>query len=374
MREPFFASMLLTTLVLSLWNIGVKGLAHDVNTERMIRDALQPPTSPLNAVNDFIAHSDLSHKKPEQKVLIRHGQIFAQLITPLNSSFNLTGDDVQAVVLGSSNQNGKPWLEEGTILEGCVEASVKATYGQTDGSLTIRFYKARWGDKQIDLFTASDTDDGTIKAPSERPLTKKQQVRGILMSVTKMAIPAAIGTGGMSVAITTGAGAVIGAAFADKGKRIKGAARGAWEGAGLNIFDPVVCKGESVILAQGTPIQLQLTESILAPKYVGKIDYKAKQELEVSENTSANITQITTHAQILQPNVVAKTDAKNAASQEEAELALATVNRKITQNDLAGALSELKKAEELFPDNIQVKQKHTEIYNLISGKPTQPIQ
>jgi hypothetical protein len=346
--------------------------ASDSSTARMIHDALQPEASPLETVNEFIAHSEHISKKPVKKIQVNNGQIFARLLTPLNSSFNLNGDDVQAIVISSLNDKGKPWLEEGTIIEGCVESSKKATFGQTDGALVIRFYKAHLGDKQIDLFAASDTDDGSIKPSSEsKPTTKKQRIRGVLMTVSRIAIPASIGTGGIAIAISAGAGAVIGCAFADKGKHIQGTVRGAWEGAGLTILDPLVCKGKSVILPEGTPIQLQLTESVIVPPYTGNPDTSnfstdlAGNLLGQKNNANTSLTKLETHAQILNQSPIS--GGTTTSNGQESENHLAMVNKKISQNNLAGALTELTVVEDLYPNDENVKKMHTELYSLVSG-------
>lgn len=334
-----------------------------------------PDSNALDQVNEFISHSKTVGKKPDRTVQVNNGQVVARLTTPLNSSFNQSGDEVKAVVVSSTNQNGKPWLEEGTILEGTVEASKKATYGQTDGTLVIRFYKAKFGDKQIELFTSSDTDDGAIK-PEQKALTKKQKIRGVLMTVSRIAIPAAIGTGGMSIAISAGAGAAIGLAFSDKGKRIKGTVRGAYEGAGLSFLDPVICKGNTVVMAEGTPIGLQLNEPVSVPPYVGIATNTSNTFSDISgtllskKKVDTSVTRLDTHAQILgQGGVKSSSD---SASEDDGHLD--AVNRKIAQNDLAGALTALTSAEELYPQDPKLKQMHIELFNLVSGQSTASVQ
>lgn len=335
--------------------------ASDRKTDNLIRDSRIPEPTAIESVNDFISHSNSGNREKPHTTLIRSGKIYVRLLTPLNSSFNMIGDDISAVVVGSEN-NGKEWIEPGTVLEGTIEGASKATYGQTDGSLTLRFYRAKNGDKQFDLFSGSDTDDGKIAPTQERLTTKKQRIRGILMTVTKIAIPAAIGTGGMSIAITSGAGAAIGLAFSEKGKRLQGAARGAWEGAGLNMLDPVVCKGRSVVLPEGTPLQLQLNEPIKAPEYHAQMACAAN----VFENRTNgdSVTQVSTHAELLQPQ---KSSLKSEDAENDVKSALNAVDKKISQKDLAGALIELENAERLYSDNETLKQKHNELYNLISG-------
>lgn len=360
LRKRIFTGLMSASLAMGFAQFAT---ANENSTARMIRDALQPEGTKLDTVNDFISHSKQSSKIPAKKVVVEKGKIFAKLLTPLNSSFNLNGDDVRAIVVGSVSEKGKPWLEEGTILEGCVEASSKATFGQTDGSLVIRFYKAKLGEHQIELFTSSDTGDGAIRPSNEKITTKKQRIRGVLMTVSRIAIPAAIGTSGMSIAISAGAGAVIGCAFADKGKHIQGTVRGAWEGAGLTILDPLVCKGQSVVLPQGTPIQLQLSEAVSVPPYTPNLNKNIVSE-ELSGSLSSqrvvpSVTQLNTHAEILSN--------PKTSSTSNGDAQLIAVNRKISQNDLAGALIELTAAEELYPNDENVKKMHEELYTLISG-------
>ncbi|HEY9679230.1 MAG TPA: hypothetical protein V6C76_14570 [Drouetiella sp.] len=326
--------------------------------QRIIRDGkIEQPTQ-LDQVNDFIGHSKVIGKPSKKLVHVAQGQINAKLITPLNSSFNHSGDDVKAVVVSSKSESGKPWLAEGTILEGTVETARKATYGQSDGSLTIRFYRARHGDDVIDLFAASETDDGTIKPGAPKPPTKKQKIRGILMTVTKIAVPAAIGTGGMSLAITTGAGAAIGLAFSEKGHRVSGTVSGAWEGAGLNFLDPIVCKGATVVVPADTQIQLQLSEAVEAPEVKAE---EKKSTFRTEDEESTSIATIQTHAQILTPDTIAQNEAKS-------QQALARVNKKIEQNDLAAALVELQKAEDDNPNDSKLRDLHDQLLGMISGK------
>jgi len=339
---------------------------EDRETERAIRDAVEAPPTPLETVNEFVAHSTAVGVPKPETVTVRNGLIFVRLLTPLNSSFNMSGDVVRAVVVGSQGENGKPWLQEGAILEGCVESAKKATYGQTDGALVIRFYAAKIDNRRVELFTTPDTDDHTLKPSPVHLTTKKQKIRGILMTVTRIAVPAAIGSGGMSIAITAGAGAAIGLAFSEKGKRIQGTVRGAWEGAGLTVFDPIVRKGDSVVLPEGTPLQLQLTETLQAPKYVPNVT-SVKSEGELANlQTDASITQLKTHAEIVKNN---STTGETVPITEKVD-PLATVNRKILQNDLAAAITALAEAERLYPDDENVRAMHTKIYELVSGQKT----
>jgi hypothetical protein len=341
----------------------------DKETERAIRDAKMSEPSPIDAVNDFVSHSAAIGAPRQEIVTVQSGRIYVRLLTPLNSSFNMSGDTVKAVVIGSqTDRDGKPWLQEGTILEGCVEGAKKATYGQTDGSLAVRFYVAKFDNQRIELFSTPDTDDHNLKPSPVHLSTKKERIRGILMTATRIAVPAAIGSGGMSLAITAGAGAAIGLAFSEKGKRIQGTVRGAWEGAGLTVFDPIVRKGNSVILPQGTALQLQITEPLRVPKYVAALNqYQVDAQINQTQSssaTAASLTQLTTHAEIVK-------NSSTSSSPQPAEGnvdVLTAVNTKIAQNDLAAALSALNEAETMHPDDQNVKNMHKKLFDLISGK------
>ncbi len=355
------------TVAISALTFCDKATGKDSETERMIRDALERSPTPLQSVNEFISHSAPVGSAKPNMVTTSEGRIYVRLLTPLNSSFNHSGDDVKAVVVGSQNKKGMPWLQEGAILEGQVEDAKKATFGQTDGSLVVRFYTVNIDNHHVDIFTTPDTDDHTLKPSPVHLTTKKQRVRGILMTATRIAIPAAIGSGGMSIAITAGAGAAIGLAFSDKGKRIQGTARGAWEGAGLTVLDPLVCKGKSVILPEGTALQLQLTDSVVAPKYVANPNAIETNALGSNQSTEAtSVTQLATHAEIVKNS---STNEK-ATTQIETPDPLVAVNRKIAQNDLAAAITELNEAERLYPDDPKVKDMHKKIFELVSGQKT----
>jgi hypothetical protein len=342
--------------------------ALDKATERAIRDAKMSEPSPIDAVNDFVSHSAAIGAPKKELVTVPGGRIYVRLLTPLNSSFNMSGDTVKAVVIGSQTDDGKPWLQEGAILEGCVEDAKKATYGQTDGALVVRFYVAKFDNQKIELFTTPDTDDHTLKPSPVHLTTKKQRIRGILMTATRIAVPAAIGSGGMSLAITAGAGAAIGLAFSEKGKRVQGTVRGAWEGAGLTFLDPLVCKGNSVVLPQGTPMQLQVTEPLRVPKYVASLN-QLQTDAQISQNqsssaTAAAIRSLTTHAEIVKNS---STSGETQPAEEKVDV-LAAVNTKIAQNDLAAALTALNEAEALYPDDENVKNMHKKLFDLVSGK------
>lgn len=357
------------TVVLSSFSLIQSAHGLDKATERIVHDAIEQPATPNQVVSEFISHSVAPGSARPNMVTTSDGQIYVRLLTPLNSSFNMSGDVVKAVVVGSLNKNGQPWLQEGAILEGRVEDAKKATYGQTDGSLVVRFYDLVMDNHRIELFSTPDTDDHTLKPSPVHLTTKKQRIRGILMTATKIAIPAAIGSGGMSIAITAGAGAAIGLAFSDKGKRLQGTARGAWEGAGLNLLDPIVCKGKSVILPEGTPLQLQLTEPVKAPKYVANSN-EPKMNTEVAASLSAganSVTQLATHAQIVKNSSTNSPDSAETAIEPKVD-PLISVNRKIAQNDLAGAITALSEAERLYPEDENVKNMHQRIFDIVSGR------
>lgn len=328
-----------------------------------LQQAFSKPASEVDTVNEFVFNSRLSTLPKEQLCTVETGRIFARLQTPLNSSFNLAGDTVKAVVVGSEKADGKPWLEEGSILEGCVESSEKSKFNSTDGAILVRFYSVRVRSRVIDISSVGpDTQDQMLRPNPNRTVSKKQRARGILMTATRMAVPMAIGSGGLSLAITSGAGAVIGGALAEKGKHVEGAVKGALEGAGMGFINPLITKGESVIMAQGTPLILQLSESIRVPKY----DCNSKEQAGANQiSGSASI--LKTSAKILTPDNVAETSLQTIKKKKEL---LDSIDQKLAQSDLASAVALLEEAENVDPDDSQIKALHGRIFNFITKAKT----
>lgn len=200
------------------------------------------------------------------------------------------------------------------------------------------------------------------------------------MTATRMAVPMAIGSGGLSIAITTGAGAVIGGVLAEKGKHISGAVEGAWEGSGLSMLDPVVKKGLTVKLAQGTPISLQLSEAISVPRF-SKSEMSGEDNSQVAgqfisrpADAATTTRLLSTHARIMEPG---NADQSSDASQPDASLTpqqseqiaetLKSVDRLIEQANLAAAIDAEQDLEKRFPDEPRVKAAHERLAKLIYG-------
>ncbi|MCC6475291.1 MAG: hypothetical protein IT514_16275, partial [Burkholderiales bacterium] len=229
---------------------------------------LHPPSelaqTPVGQLNQFINNSTAGGAGSGHRASLQLDRltIDARLLTPLNSDFNCPGDPVRAKVIACSDGRASGALPPGTVLEGFVEGVSHSGRPRCDGSIIVRFYWARVGTRVIDLNLASTSKDG-CEHPRAASLSKKQLLRGALMSAATIAIPLAVGSGGISLAITTGAGAALGTLFADDGKRLQGALRGAWEGSGLSGIDRLVGKGRPVMLAEGAEIQLRITERLV---------------------------------------------------------------------------------------------------------------
>jgi hypothetical protein len=243
--------------------------SDDLETYRSFAEQDQSATQTINAftVRNFSA-------RPEKRVTVNDATVIISLITPINSQFNRGGDTVQAEVLESHLKDGSAWLPKGAILTGTIEGADRSTYCRTDGKIYVRFYTAQTQGTEIELSSTPTTSDNALH-PRVLPPSKKKIVRNILMSAAFIAVPLAIGTGGTTLAITAGAGAVIGGVLADKGQHLQGAVSGAWEGSGLGLLDPVVRKGKSVILPAGTTMALQLQEPARVP---ASIIRRARQE------------------------------------------------------------------------------------------------
>lgn len=292
--------------------------------------AVDEPQSEVQQFNSF-AVRDLS-RKPEAMVTFNTAMIVVKLLTPLNSEFNKEGDTIQAEVLESNTGAGRWWLPPGTILTGCVERADHSNYAQTNARLYIRFYDANCEGKTFTISSLPDTRDTAIH-PSPKKLSTKGKIRNVLMAATFVAVPLAVGTFGTSVAITAGAGAVIGGVLADDGKHIQGAISGAWEGSGLGVLDPIVRKGAPAILPADTKIALQLREPAQVPLSVVKL---ARQK-QLQGDKPSPAASLATQAKIVKPLDV-------AAVQERC-------NQLLEQKNLASALALLDQSLRTSPDN-----------------------
>lgn len=216
-------------------------------------------------VNRFIANSGSVCTENEREVVFDSFELTAKLLHPLNSGFNQPGDSVTAVVAEPVAEKIRSFLPVGTVLRGDVEDVRANGRFRREGALSVRFYQFDSSIGKVDLHLAPASSD-TFVHPVHLPPGRKQIIRGILMRVTSLAVPLAIGSGGVSLAITAGAGAMIGAALADDHKYIHGAIRGAWDGAGLSILDPLLFKGSRVVLPAGTLLSLRLLVPARIPR------------------------------------------------------------------------------------------------------------
>ncbi|MGH9549590.1 MAG: hypothetical protein ACRD3W_09450, partial [Terriglobales bacterium] len=204
-------------------------LSKEVDLSALAK-SFRPEQTPAQAMNRFTVRS--FDQKPEPIVDLQNVSLVVSLMTPLNSKLNREGDLIRAEVVSSSTTNGAPWLPKGTILEGSVEGAHNSTFCRTDGRLFLRFYTATINGNELDVNIAPSAGGDRWVHPAKSKMTKKAMVRNALMAATFIAVPLAIGTGGTSLAITAGAGAVIGGVLADDGKHLQGAVNGAWEGSG----------------------------------------------------------------------------------------------------------------------------------------------
>ncbi len=286
--------------------------------------------SEISNVNGFLLGPT---RVKERKLEIVSGQLIVKLLTPVNTLVQQTGDPVAVEVVKSTGPNGKAWLPVGTKLEGTISQAETAHRGKRDAVVFMSFESASYGGSEFELIAQPATNDGGLH-PLSKPMTKKQVVKNLLFTATFVAVPLAIGTGGTSLAITTGAGAVIGGVLAEKGHHISGAFDGAWRGSGLSVLDPLVKKGENVELGVDTTFQLSLTNPIKVPAQIVRLAQNEDKGSIVEMNTSVTM-------------LSAK---KLNAVDVESEC-----NRLIAHKDLAAALSLVDRRISEDPNNEDLK-------------------
>ncbi len=310
--------------------------------------AFEEDQTPVEMVNHFSVRNFSDLRRPT--VNIERGSLSVELITPLNSMLHIEGAPIRAKVISSRLANGVEWLPRGTFLDGTIEGVQSATYGRTDGALCLRFYAARFNDETFEITCLPKTKDALIHPTAKKP-TKKAIARQILMSASFIAIPMAIGSGGTSIALTTGAGAIIGGVFADDGKHISGAVNGAWEGSGLGFFDPIVKKGKSVVLPAGTRLELTLQEPIREPLAIFQVA-RSEQKKHDSDQTAIELSTKETvlHTKAIDPKLVTE-----------------QYQRLIAQNNLAGAIGVLDEAIASDPDNKELQDELHKLTSRITG-------
>jgi len=302
----------------------------------------------------------------EKQRLLNQGVIYARLLTPLNSSVAGIGDSVYAEVTASAMANGRPWLPKGTILEGTVEGARKATFARTDGAIALRFYKARFEETTVELSSAPDNDDGELK-PGAKKRTKKQKVRGVLMMATRMAVPMALGSFGMSIAITTGAGAIIGGVLADDHKYVQGAVDGAWEGSGLGMLDPLVRKGNTVVMPVDSPIALKITEDVAVPVRLLKLaSVRETAKPQMTEDLNVSLTSLETSAKVVSATPAKKTEERQQAAASE----LQEIDHFINLGNLAKALDTARLLDSKYQGDEAVHKKYVDLLDLVTRSTT----
>jgi hypothetical protein len=321
------------------------GLCKEYDASNLYRDFAHSDTSPVDSINNFRVRD---FNSAERTVTVKKATLIVALLTPLNSKVHREGDAVRAVVVASSLGNGDEWLPKGTVLEGCVERTRAATYAKIDGSICLSFYSGHAGGQNFEINALPSTADSSIH-PTAQKFTTKQKIRTALMAASFIAVPLSIGTGGISLAITAGAGAVIGGVLADDHKHITGAINGAWEGSGLGAFDPLVRKGRTVVLPEGTKFAMQLREPAQIPASIIKL---AKDEQHKNLDNS----------------VVLQTQATLLASKPADFASISTQCQKlIDQKDLASALALVDHSLQSWPDDKNLQELRQKLIQEVSG-------
>lgn len=296
MWDKTFLGVLVSVIMMPSWC--KTSFAKQLDGQQLLKEFSSGQPSLVEQANGFrVGRFD----RQERTATIEDATVVVALLTPLNSTIHKEGDIVQAEVISSKLANGTtevPWIPKGTVLQGTIERSRAATYGQTDGSFCISFYSGVAGGRAFDINAIPAGQQKEIK-PLDLPPSKKERVRDILMAASFIAIPMAMGTGGTSLAITAGAGAIIGGALAPDGKHIKGAINGAWQGSGLSVLDPIVKKGRPVVLPAGTQLSMQLREPATIPVSILKLAKETTDDAPAAQlETQAKIVKAPNTAEI----------------------------------------------------------------------------
>jgi hypothetical protein len=337
--------------------------------------------SPVGLTNKFIFQSRASK---HFRFHAKEASLRALLLTPLNSSFNMAGDLVLAHVISPPEGGLGRLLPTGTVLYGMVERSSPAARFQQNGKIMVLFYGARVGNMNFLLDWISDAANTELPQLSlER--TKRQKLRGILMTANRLVIPAAIGSGGLSLAITTGTGALIGGVLSENKHYVRGAIRGAWEGAGLTILDPIVQKGSESIFPVGTTLDLKLAHPVdlNVPSYIVE-----RLHIFESTNTALELTRLPrlsnhsrdyliTWARILPRSGIPSqhlvtnfsSDTTNSSTgDQDTKEQLEEVNRYLQRKDLAGAVAAIERAYRANPSSPAIEKTRNKLLQMISSE------
>lgn len=313
-----------------------------------------PADGQESSVQAFIRNSGFLLPPTENARVVESMQMNATLLTPLNSELSMPGDEVRAVVSEDNDPAVTQLIPPGTILRGCVEKSRTSARMSQNGALLLQFYKA---ESESGCFPVRFAAYSAITPLCQKLPTRsrKHRTRDLLMFSSRLAIPLALGTGGTSLAITTGAGAVIGAAFADDGKYLSGALRGAWEGAGLSAFDPIVRKGYALALPVGTELGLASLGSIRVP-------IKQREDKTVLGVQARVMDEKLNRCAIAPLQTVASSNAPDGRNS-----VISTIARYYGERNLAQALDEAAKAVENYPDDSELRQVRDSLFRFANG-------
>lgn len=341
----------------------------------------EPEASPAALVNEFICNSG-SCKAPELATSYLNVQLRARLLTPLNAGFNKPGDRVLAVVSEAPGGIIGKCLPAGALLCGTVEGARSNGRLKQTGQLNFRFYSAVTPAGRLEVTLRPNTANGMVGPLGlNLPPSRKTALRNLFMTSSHIAIPLAIGSGGISIAITAGAGAVIGALLSDDHKYLRGAARGAWDASGLSVFDPLLFKAPQAIIPQGTAITLISEGPINLPNSMLKTGSNGASALldpplayKLLRPRGA-ATVLSTAARIInQPNArsgeSAATSQDSPANPSAATECVADIEEFLRQKNLAAAMQALSQTCSLYPHDPVVKREKAKLLNLVTGQPS----
>jgi hypothetical protein len=341
----------------------------------------------LASVNEFILNSGGGADTGLISRKIESLHVCVRLLTPLNSNFNLPGDRVAALVTASRDEQSREVIPPGAVLEGAVERARSSGRPGRNGEIFLRFYRARIGDRWVSLDLIPGSETGSLGAAPQPP-TARGRLRRVLIFSTSLAVPLAIGTGGISLAITTGAGAVFGALLAEDRRFVSGAVRGAWEGAGLAVLDPLVSKGKPVALGEGTllalrlvePDELALPKTEIQPQAAGaRPGTFADISRQIFPRPAPPWVLLTTSARLLsrggglaEGSQMAVGCHQDVAAPDECAAVVERVRALMDQKNLAGALDVLDKASAKYPDNREIAEMRRKVLDFVTGRATLP--
>jgi hypothetical protein len=383
-RKRLSFTLVLATLLLTASLAASPILAAELARPPQAVAPIPQPTDAL-VVNEFVMNSQTGFTPAGKPLEASNVEIRARLLTPLNSMFNHPGDQIKAVVSQPIAGELGRIMPVGTTLYGWIEGSQQNGRMKREGNLVARFYQSSTPDGRIELDLIPTSQDGRVHPiQNQSVLSRKQQVRRLLTTSSRIVLPLAIGSGGLSLAITAGAGTILGSILADDRRYLQGAVRGAWEGCGLSIFDPLIFKGQPARLPIGTELTLKSVEPL-------KIPYNMRRAASLraaGQSSAPNPSTIdcnpfaappaqallSTTARLLTDLAASNAESGQAALQTKDNPARADANpleqiqRFLDQKNLAAAMSALDRASELYPDDPRVNTYRRQIVPLVTGR------